>query len=214
MKRTGEIGFVKIVYTERIQDGVERLGYAVGLQALKAVQQQESLLWKVSETLGAPLEKLDKTAEKLVKELKETNAEKRRLIKELAAKESATFEQSKTAEPAQEINGITLVKRDFQEEIDVNRMVQTANEIIKRNEATVTLFYGTDGKNARILIMAGKTAVKKGVNAGEIVRAVSPIIGGGGGGRPNFAQGGGTQPEKLQEAVKAAEETIRKQLKQ
>jgi alanyl-tRNA synthetase len=213
LKSTGEIGFIKIIYTERIQDGVERLGYAVGFQALKAVQQQESLLWKVSETLSAPLEKLDKTAEKLMKELKEANAEKRRLIKELAAKESATFEQSKTLEPAQEIDGITLVKRDFQDEIDVNRMVQTANEIIKRNEATVTLFYGTDGKSARVLVMAGRIAVKKGVNAGKIVQAVSPIIGGGGGGRPNFAQGGGTQPEKLQDAVKAAEETIKKQLK-
>jgi alanyl-tRNA synthetase len=56
--------------------------------------------------------------------------------------------------------------------------------------------------------------VKKGVNAGEIVKAASPIIGGGGGGKPNFAQGGGTKPEKLQDAVKAAEEAIRKQLKQ
>jgi alanyl-tRNA synthetase len=212
LKRTGEIGFIKIVYTERIQDGVERLGYAVGLQALKAVQHQESLLWKVSETLGAPLEKLDKTAEKLMKELKETNAEKRRLIKELAAKESA-IDITEVAGVAQEIGGITLVKRDFQEEIDVNRMVQTANEIIKRNEATITLFYGTDGKNARVLVMAGKTAVKKGVNAGEIVKAVSPIIDGGGGGRPNFAQGGGTKPEKLQEAVKAAENYVKKQLK-
>ncbi len=213
LKRTGEIGFLKIVYTERIQDGVERLGYAVGLQALKAVQQQESLLLKVSETLGAPLEKLDKTAEKLVKELKETNAEKRRLIKELAAKESA-IDTTEVAGVAQQINGITLMKRDFQDEIDVNRMVQTANEMIKRNEATVVLFYGTDGKNARVLIMAGKAAVKKGVNAGKIVQAVSPIIGGGGGGKPNFAQGGGIKPEKLQDAVKAAEEIIKKQLKQ
>jgi alanyl-tRNA synthetase len=211
LKRTGEIGFIKIVYTERIQDGVERFGYAVGLQALKAVQHQERVLWKVSETLGAPFEKLDKTAEKLMKELKEINAEKRRLIKELAAKESA-IDINEVAGVAQEIDGITLVKRDFQEEIDVNRMVQTANEIIKRNEAAVTLLFGTDGKNVRILVMAGKTAVKKGVNAGEVVRAVSPIVGGGGGGRPNFAQGGGTQPEKLQDAVKAAEETIRKQL--
>jgi alanyl-tRNA synthetase len=213
LKRTGEIGFLKITYTERIQDGVERLGYAVGLQALKAVQHQESLLWKVSETLGAPLEKLDKTAEKLVEELKEANSEKRKLIKELAAKESAV-DITEVAGVAQEIAGITLVKRNFQEEIDVNRMVQTANEIIKRNEATVTLFYGADGKNARIIVMAGKAAVKKGVNAGEIVKAASPIIGGGGGGKPNFAQGGGTKPEKLQDAVKAAEETIRKQLKQ
>ena len=213
LKSTGEIGFLKIVYTERIQDGVERLGYAVGLQALKAVQQQEHLLWKVSETLGASLEKLDKTAEKLVKELKEANSEKRKLIKELAAKESA-IDITETTGVAQEIDGITLVKRDFQEEIDVNRMVQTANEMIKRNKATVTLFYGTDGKNARVLVMAGKAAVKKGVKADDVVRAVSPIIGGGGGGKPNFAQGGGTQPEKMRDAIKVAEETIRKQIRQ
>jgi alanyl-tRNA synthetase len=212
LKRTGEIGFVKIVYTERVQDGVERIGYAVGLQALKRVQEQESLLWRVSETLSAPLEKLDKTAEKLVKELKEANAEKRHLIKELAAKESATFEQAKTAEPAMEIGGVVLVKRDFGNTVDVNRLVQTANEMIRRSEKTVTLFYGAEGKTARIVVNVGKEAVAKGVNANEIVREVAAIIGGGGGGRPNFAQAGGTKPEKLSDAVKAAEEAIKKQL--
>jgi alanyl-tRNA synthetase len=175
--------------------------------------------------LNAPLEKLDKTAEKLVKELKEANAEKHRLIKELAAKEGAAFEETKTESiaiqdrvettlirGAKEIAGVKLILGDFRGTIDVDRMVQTANEIIKRDEATVTLFYGTDGKTARILIMAGKTAVEKGVNAGEIVRVVSPMIGGGGGGKPNFAQGGGTKPEKLQEAVAKAEDSIRKHL--
>jgi alanyl-tRNA synthetase len=213
LKRTGEIGFLKVVYTERIQDGVERLGYAVGLEALKAVQRQERLLRAVSETLGAPVEKLDKTAEKLVKELKEANSEKRKLVKELAAKESAVG-AGESAGVAVEIDGVTLVKRDFHEEIDVDRMVQTANEMIKRNEATVMLFYGADGKNARVLVMAGEVAVKKGVKANEVVQDVSPILGGGGGGKPNFAQGGGTKPEKLQDAVKAAEKTIRKQLGQ
>jgi alanyl-tRNA synthetase len=213
LKSTGEIGFLKMVYTERIQDGVERLGYAVGLHALKAVQEEELLLWKISKTLGASLEKLDKTAEKLMKELKEANSEKRKLIKELACKDSA-LRIAETATVAQEIGGVTLVKRDFQEEIDINRMVQTANEMTKHNQAKVTLFYGADEKNARILVTAGKVAVKKGVNAGEVVRDVAPIIGGGGGGKPTFAQGGGTKPEKLHEAVKVAEETIKKQLKQ
>jgi alanyl-tRNA synthetase len=213
LKRTGEIGFLKMVYTERIQDGVERLGYAVGLHALKAMQQEELLLWKVSETLSTSLEKLDKTAEKLVKELKEANSEKRKLIKQLAAKESA-INTAEAAVVAQEIGGVTLVKRDFHEEIDVNRMVQTANEMMKRNQATVTLFYGSDGKNARILVMAGEVAVKKGANASDIVQQVAPIIGGGGGGKPNFAQGGGTKPKKLEDAVKTAEANIKKQLKQ
>jgi alanyl-tRNA synthetase len=166
----------------------------------------------VAETLSASLEKLDKTAEKLVKELKEANSEKRKLVKELATKESA-IDTAETAAVAQEIGGVTLVKRDFKEEIDINRMVQTANEIIKRNDATVTLFYGADGKNARVMVMAGEAAVKKGANASKVVQTAAPIIGGGGGGRPNFAQGGGTKPEKIQDAIKTAEETIKKQLK-
>ncbi len=210
---TLEVGFVKIVYTERVQDGVERLGYAVGLEAVKAVQKQETMLWKISEVLSAPTEKLDKTAEKLVKELKEANVEKRRLIKELAEKESTA---GLTATPEAMVdagNGISMVIRNFGDVIDVDRMVQTATEMIKRNPASVTLFYGSDGKTCRLMVMAGDEAVQKGVNAGNVVKESAPIFGGGGGGRPNFAQGGGTKTEKLADAVKAAEEAVKKQVK-
>jgi alanyl-tRNA synthetase len=210
---TGEVGFVKIVYTERVQDGVERLGYAIGLKALKAVQNQEDLLLKVSEALTAPIDKLDKTAEKVIKELKEANVEKRRLIKELASKESAAVGQTQTCEDAVEADGVTIVKRDFGEVIEIDRMLRTASEIIKRNEATVAIFYGSDAKTCKLLVMAGETAVQKGVNAGNIVKEAAPVFGGGGGGRPSFAQGGGTKPEKLAEAVQTAEEAIKKQLK-
>jgi alanyl-tRNA synthetase len=211
LKNTSEVGFVKIVYTERVQDGVERLGYAVGLKALKSVQDQESLLWKVSEVLTAPVDKLDKTAEKVVKELKEVNFEKRRLIKELAAKESQTSTQS--CETTTEAGGVCIVKRDFGETTDADRMLRTASEIIKKNDATVTIFYGTDGKTCKLMVMAGEAAVKKGINCGAIVKEAAPIMGGGGGGRPNFAQGGGTKPDKLKDAVTAAEEAVKKQVR-
>ncbi len=210
LKATGEIGYIKILSTERVQDGVERLVYAVGMAAVKAVQRQETLLHQVAETLSAPVEKVDKTAERVIRELKEANTEKKKLLKELAAKESGNLTQA--AGDAQEIAGVKLVKRDFGAETDVNRMVQTASEIIKRNGATVTLFYGADQKTAKLMVMAGAAAVAKGANAGEIVKLTAPIFGGGGGGRPNFAQGGGTKPQKLLEAVKAAEEAIKKQL--
>ena len=209
---TGEVAFVKIVYTERVQDGVERLGYAVGLKALKSVQEQESLLIKISEILTSPMDKLDKTAEKIVRELKEANVEKRRLIKELAEKESSVG-RTQNSEDSIEVNGVMVVKRDFGEVVDINRMLQTATEIIKHNNATVALFFGSDGKTCRLMVMAGDAALQKGVNADKLVKAVSPIFGGGGGGRANFAQGGGTKPEKIKEAVQAAEEEVTKQLK-
>ncbi|MEM3665889.1 MAG: alanine--tRNA ligase [Candidatus Bathyarchaeia archaeon] len=211
LKSTGEIGFLKIIYTERVQDGVERLVYSFGIPALKVVQENEKLLWRLSEILNAPLEKLDATAEKFIKEYKETLAEKRKLIKELAEREGAGL-VTKQMEEIKEISGVKLVMRDFQESIDIDRMVQTANEIIKRNDATVTVFYGNDGKSARIMVMAGKAALEKGVNANEIAREASAVIGGGGGGKPNFAQGGGTKIEKLPEAIKKAEEVLKKQL--
>ncbi|PMB74643.1 alanine--tRNA ligase [Candidatus Bathyarchaeota archaeon] len=212
IKSTGEIGFIKIVHSERVQDGVERLIYSIGVQALKKVQEEEKLLWKLSEILNAPLEKLDKTAERLVRELKEANAERRRLIKELAAKESTVIGEEH-AEEAETIGDVKIVLRDFGESTDVDRMVQTASEIIKKDGNTTAIFYGADEKSARIMVMAGKGALKKGVNAHEIVREASAILGGGGGGKPNFAQGGGTQIEKLQEAVKKAKEILEKQLK-
>ncbi|MGQ9507366.1 MAG: alanine--tRNA ligase [Candidatus Bathycorpusculaceae bacterium] len=212
LKTTSEIGFIKIIHTERIQDGVERLVYSVGIPALKTVQEKERLLWKLSEILNAPIEKLDKTAEKLVKEYKETLAERKRLIRELAERESASL-GAKPAEKIKEISGVKVVIRDFRDAIDVDRMVQTANETIKKDNAAVTIFYGNDEKNARIMVMVGKTAIEKGVDANEIVKEAAAIIGGGGGGKPNFAQGGGTKIEKLREAVKKAEETLKKQLK-
>jgi len=213
LKSTGEIGFIKIIHSEKVQDGVERLVYSVGLSALKAVQQKEKLLWKLSEILNSPVEKLDRTAEKLVKELKEAKAEKRKLIKEIAKHESISVGEKGKIETVSEIRNVKLVIRDFKEDIDVDRMVKTANEIIKRDDSVVAIFYGTDGKSARIMVMAGEKAVAKGVNANEIVREVSTVLGGGGGGKPSFAQGGGTRTEKLTDAVEKAKKLVEKLLK-
>jgi alanyl-tRNA synthetase len=134
------------------------------------------------------------------------------LLKELAEKES-TIGQTQATEDTSEVEGVVILKRDFGEIIDVTRMVQTASEVIKRNDDVVTVYYGSDGKTCRIMIMAGDSAIKKGINAGNIIKEVAPIFGGGGGGRPNFAQGGGTKCDKLKDTIQAAEDTIKKQLK-
>ncbi len=220
---TGEVNYVKIVYTERVQDGVERLGYAIGLEAVKAVQKQESMLWKISEELSAPIDKLDKTAEKIVKELKEANSEKRKLLKELTQKESTTYSKIDThgrpdfviegREGVKIIGEVKIVRRDFSEG-NVARLIQTGSLMIQNDDSTISVFTDKTDKTANLVIMSGSIAVKHGFNAAKVMREVAPLFGGGGGGRPNFAQGGGTKPDKVKEAGDKAELEIEKQLKQ
>ncbi|MBC7130665.1 hypothetical protein H5T51_05540, partial [Candidatus Bathyarchaeota archaeon] len=165
-----------------------------------------------SDILNAPLEKLDKTAEKLVRELKALKAEKRRLIREIAKKAAVGVVTQSETEITKELNGVKLIERDFGSDLNTEMMISMASEITKKDKATVALFYGSDGKTARIIVMAGEEAVKKGVNAAEIAKEASKLIGGGGGGRPNFGQGGGIKVGNLREALNIAEEVLKKQI--
>jgi len=204
VKNTGEIGFIKIVRTERIQDGVERIVFSAGLSALKAVQENERLLWKVSEILNAPLEKLEETAERLVREWKETRREV--LVHETArAREVVRVMKTKT------INGVKFATQEF-EQVDVDVIVKTASEEVKKDPKMVAVFWRADKKTARIVVMAGKDAIKRGIDAREIAHKAASVLGGGGSGRPDFAQGGGTLVKKVPEALQKAEEIVRKQL--
>jgi alanyl-tRNA synthetase len=106
LKNTGEIGFIKILHTERIQDGVERLVYSAGISALKAVQENERLAYEVAEILDAPLDKLAETAKRVVNEWKEARKEKERLLKELVSRETAKVgEKAEEGIKVKEIGG-------------------------------------------------------------------------------------------------------------
>jgi alanyl-tRNA synthetase len=210
VRNTGEIGFIKIVYTERIQDGVERIVYSTGRYAVEASQKKEELLQKLSETLDAPVEKLLPTTQRLLKEWKEVRGENRRLIEELASLESGGALSQ--AAMTKEFDDVKFVTQEFTP-IDIERMIKTASKLIEKEETAVVLFYGKDKKTARFVMLAGKTAVEKGVDASEIASETAKLLGGGGSGRLEFAQGGGTKIGKIGEAVRKAEEVLRKQLK-
>jgi alanyl-tRNA synthetase len=211
VKNTGEIGFIKILRTERIQDGVERIVFSAGTQALKAVQKNEELLTKVAEKLNVQPEKLDPAVERLVEEWKESRRERDRLLKELVEKESKAAKEEKAAK-AQKIAGVQLTTRLF-EPVDVDRMIKTGSGLIKSDPSAIALFYGKDTKTARIVVMAGEGATSLGIDARQIANEAASKLGGGGSGRLDFAQGGGTRVEHLSEAIDQAEKTIRKQLK-
>jgi len=212
VKNTGEIGLIKILHTERIQDGVERIIFSAGTQALRAIQKDEELLIRVSEKLNAPLEKLEPTVERLLSEWKEARRERERLLKEIAEKESMPHAVGPDLMRSQMIGDVKFATREFKP-VDVDRMIKTASELVKKDPSLVIVFYGKDEKTARIVVLAGKEATQKGVDAREIANEAASVVGGGGSGRHDFAQGGGNRVEKLQEAIQKAEETTRKKLK-
>jgi len=103
------------------------------------------------------------------------------------------------------------VTQEF-EEVNVDRMIKTSSELVKKNPEVVAVFYGVDRKTVRIVVMAGEEAVNRGIDSSEIAGEAASVLGGGGSGRPDFAQGGGTLVKKMPDALVKAEEIVRKQL--
>ncbi len=110
-----------------------------------------------------------------------------------------------------QIGRVTFENLKFKE-LDVDRMIETASEITSVSPSTITVCSGADEKKARIVVMAGKDALDVGINSAEIAREAASVLGGGGSGRPDFAQGGGTRIKKVPNAIRKAEEIVRKQL--
>jgi alanyl-tRNA synthetase len=201
---TGLVGPIKILKTERIQDGVERLEYAAGEAAIKAMQDLETLVRDSSETLRVSAEQLPSTIERFFDEWKDLKKENTKLKDELAH-----VRVSQLITDAETINGIRVIAKAVTH-ADSDELTKTAGELTQENDVVAVLISEMDG--VKIVAAAGEEAVKNGVNVGLIVKEMSAIVGGGGGGRPNMARGGGTDPSNMTGALDRGIELLKEQL--
>ncbi|HYB92664.1 MAG TPA: alanine--tRNA ligase [archaeon] len=206
IKSTGEVGLIKIVRTDRIQDGVERIFFSAGLSAVKLIQEKDSTLRKVAELHEVPIEKVGKASEDAVTQLREARREIDQLRGELARHEAQQM--------LAKVKAIGKIKLSAQhmKEVSVDRLIKLGNELISVEPKLVVIFCSTN-KTARLVVIAGDEAVKNGVNSGELAGEISKIIGGGGSGKPNFGQGGGNLIDKVPDALVDAEQLLKKMLK-
>jgi len=204
-KTTGEVGFIKILHTERIQDGVERMVFSAGPQALRAVQENERILLRASEILNVTPEKVEKTLEGLMEDYRETRREEERLMEEIAKAEAKKY-----LEASKEIGGLKVVTQSLKG-TTVDHLIKVASQLIKTELKVVAVLCGIN-KTARVVVMAGEAAIKHGIDAREIAKGAASVLGGGGSGKPHFAQGGGMLTEKALEAMHKAEEIIKNQI--
>jgi len=203
-KSTGEVGFIKIIRTERIQDGVERLIFSAGSSAVKTAQEIERRLSKVAELVGVQTEKVENTLGRILTEWRELRREKERLTDALAS-----FMAEQYLETAEEISGVKLISKIVKADPDL--LIKISNELVEKEKRAVTVLISID-TSARVVVMVGEAARKLSVDAREIARAAASELGGGGSGKPEFAQGGGTRVEGASKAVEKAKELLRRKV--
>ncbi|MDD1755011.1 MAG: alanine--tRNA ligase [Methanothrix sp.] len=195
---TGMIGAIKILRTERIQDGVERIEFAAGEAAVRAVQERDDILGAASDVLRVPAEQLPKTAERFFDEWKGQQKEIERLKEDLAKARLKTLTSD-----AQEIDGLKVVVQKMGS-ADIDELLKAASLLAEQDY--VALLGSETGK---LVAAVGKSGLEKGVKAGSIIKAAAKAIGGGGGGKPDLAQGGGPNVGQLDAALAAGKEAMK-----
>jgi alanyl-tRNA synthetase len=198
VSRTGNIGAIKILNTEPIQDGVERIVFAAGEAAIEATQRTEDALYDAADVLDVSPTEVPETAERFFEEWKERGKQIDRLKEELAEVRAAAAD----ADDVEITEGVTAVIRRM--DADADELRATANAIV--DEGSVAVLGSARGGSAQFVV-----GVPDGVdiNAGEVVGRLASQVGGGGGGPPDFAQGGGPDVDAFEDTLDDAPDVLR-----
>ncbi|WP_256685608.1 alanine--tRNA ligase [Halococcus qingdaonensis] len=198
--RTGDIGAIKVLNTERVQDGVERLSFAAGPAAIEATQDTEDALAGAAATLDVTPEEVPETAARFFTEWKERGKRIEELESELAearASGGVEGEEITVGETSAVIQRI---------DSDIEELRATANALAEGGQVAV-IASGADGAQFVVAVPDGVA-----IDAGEVVGELAGRVGGGGGGPADFAQGGGPQTGALDEALDEAPDVLRQVL--
>lgn len=207
--RIGSIGGFKIIKEESISAGVRRITALTGEKLTEFLEKRSEIVDELSEVLKVPAETLVDRVEQLIQENKELAKELKSASRRRGSDTMA--EAKKLLEKCEKIGSTSVVVgRISTTSIEQAR---AAIDMLKKKakSAAVVLAFADNGK---VTLLAGMTddLVKKGLKAGEVVKAIAPIVDGGGGGRAQMAEAGGKKPEKIYDALAKAGEIIKEKL--
>ncbi len=195
LKNTGEIGPIKLLNAQRIQDGIIRLTYSVGKFGVNAIQQQEKLLRETAEIFSIGTAEVPKTAERFFKEWKQFRKDKEKLLDQLVA-----IEKEHLLENALVKNELKIIIDIFQGK-NTEDLIKLGGALIQEDPNVVSIL-AADNDKLTLVIVIGTKARDRGLHAGNLVRAITKLVGGGGGGKPDLGQGGGIPKMNLVEFKK------------
>jgi alanyl-tRNA synthetase len=191
-RNTGEVGVIKIIRVEHIQDGIERIEFTAGLAAIFYMQHLETLVASSSEVLSVQPDNLPSSVSRFFNEWKDQKKDIDRMSARLVELEMQTI-------IAESILGVSVVIRRI--DLPAKELAALATSISEKGG--VALIAGA-GDTVRVVLTSGDSRV----NAGEIISQVCSLLGGKGGGKPAMAQGGGPEVNQLDLALKVGRERI------
>ena len=207
VNNVAEIGLFKIVSEAGVASGVRRIEAITGKLAYDKVNSVEKTLNKAASLLKSRNNEVVEKIEALLTQVK-TLEQQLAVANSKMAQETA----SELLATAIDVNGVTIVNAEVEIE-DMDGLRNLAD--LLRDKLTVgVIVLGAKIADDKVnfVVMATKDAVAKGIHAGNIIKETAKVAGGGGGGRPDMAQAGGKNPEKITEALTMATEVITKQI--
>ena len=204
---TGSIASFKILSEAGIAAGVRRIEALTSDGLMKHYAEVEEELHEAARAAKTTPASLTSRIEALLEEIKALTSENEKLKSKLA-----NDSLGDVMSQVKEVNGVQVLASRVAD-VDMNGLRNLGDQLKdKLGEGVVVIASVMDGK-VNLMATATEGAQKKGVHAGNLIKAIAGLVGGGGGGRPNMAQAGGKNPAGVDEALKKAVETVEEQTK-
>jgi alanyl-tRNA synthetase len=210
VKATGDIGSFVITGESGVAAGVRRIEALTGAGAVDHVQLERSALEAVVSLLNVPPDRAADAVQRLQADLRRSAREAEQLKMKLALGGSSTTGSGAGADDSQDVNGVKLIARRLAG-LEKGALRGLSDSLRDRlGSGVVVLASENDGKVA-LVVSVTKDLTSK-VQAGRLVKELAPIVGGGGGGRPDFAEAGGKDPAGIDALLKKAPEVLKSQI--
>ncbi|HMS43726.1 MAG TPA: DHHA1 domain-containing protein, partial [Pyrinomonadaceae bacterium] len=207
-KATGDIGSFKIISDEAIASGVRRIRAITGLDAFARFREDEKLIAEAVQIAKAQRDNLPNAIEKLQEELKKIRKENDELKMKIAT--GAIGGSSSNSDEAKEGNGVKVIAKTV-EGLDKGGMRHLSDTLMSKIKSGVVIIARTEDEKVSFIVRVSDDLTDK-VKAGKIVQEIAPIVSGRGGGKPDMAEGGGTDASKLNDALEASYGVVEKML--
>ncbi len=195
----GEIGLFKILSEGSVGAGVRRIEASTGVHALAAVREREAVLAQTAATLRATPDAINEKAEQLLSAIKDRDRQIAQLQRKLT-------EGAASDETATEVNGVKVITRR-DDGLDVPALRALSDRVRDKLGTGAALLATVNDGRISLLCVVSKDLTDR-VKAGDLMRELAPMVGGKGGGRPDMAQGGGTDLAALDGALAAFPELV------